>query len=41
MIGRIEFPPAVELIDIGLEVIEQIALALAGKVQRSGGVGWP
>ena len=38
MIDGIEFPPAVELIDVGLEMIDQVALGPAGELWRSAGV---
>ena len=33
VIGGVEFAPAIQLVAIGLEMVEQIALALAGKLQ--------
>jgi hypothetical protein len=39
MVGGVELAPAIELIAIGLEMFEQIALALAGELQRSSGIG--
>ena len=39
VIGGVEFAPAIQLVAIGLEMIEQIALALAGQLQRSSGIG--
>jgi hypothetical protein len=39
VVGGVEFAPAIQLVAVGLEMIEQIALALAGQLQRSSGVG--
>jgi hypothetical protein len=33
MVGDVELAPAIELVAIGLEMVEQIPLALAGKLQ--------
>ena len=39
VVGGIELAPALELGAVGLEVLEQLALALTGKLQRSGRAG--
>jgi hypothetical protein len=41
VIGGVDFAPAVDVVDIGLVMVEQIALALAGKLQRRGPIGRP
>ena len=39
MVGDIELAPAIQLLDIGLVIVEQVPLSLAGKLQRSRGIG--